>query len=36
MAVTRIGAFRSGPPHVMVRGPDGEPMNLATGGWSHF
>jgi thiamine-monophosphate kinase len=36
MAVTRIGTLRSGPPHVMVRGPDGEPMNLATGGWSHF
>jgi thiamine-monophosphate kinase len=36
MAVTRIGSFRSGPPHVMVRGPDGEPMTLATGGWSHF
>ena len=36
MAVTRIGSFRSGPPHVMVRGTDGEPMALATGGWSHF
>jgi thiamine-monophosphate kinase len=36
IAVTRIGSFRSGPPQVMVRGPDGEPMSLATGGWSHF
>ncbi len=36
MAVTRIGGFRSGPPRVMVRGTDGEPMSLATGGWSHF
>jgi thiamine-monophosphate kinase len=36
MAVTRIGSFRSGPPRVMVRGIDGEPMSLATGGWSHF
>ncbi len=36
MAVTRIGCFRSGPPRVMVRGPDGAPMELAAGGWSHF
>jgi thiamine-monophosphate kinase len=36
IAVTRIGGFRSGPARVMVRGPDGEPMTLATGGWSHF
>ena len=36
MAVTRIGSFRSGPPRVVVRGPDGEPMTIATGGWSHF
>jgi thiamine-monophosphate kinase len=36
MAVTRIGDFRSGPARVMVRGPDGEPMALPTGGWSHF
>ncbi len=36
MPVTRIGSFRSGPPHVMVRGSDREPMALATGGWSHF
>ena len=36
MAVTRIGSFRPGPPRVMVRGADGEPMTLATGGWSHF
>jgi thiamine-monophosphate kinase len=36
MAVTRIGSFRSGAPRVMVRGPDGGAMPLATGGWSHF
>jgi thiamine-monophosphate kinase len=36
IAVTRIGSFRSGPAQVMVRGPDGKPMTLATGGWSHF
>jgi thiamine-monophosphate kinase len=35
-AVTRIGAFRSGPPEVIVRGPDGAPMNFGRGGWSHF
>ena len=34
--VTRIGIFRVGPPEVMVRGPDGTPMSLARGGWSHF
>ncbi len=36
VAVTRIGAFRSGPPEVVVRGADGQPMSLARGGWSHF
>lgn len=36
VAVTRIGAFHSGPPRVMVRGPDGEPLALTKGGWSHF
>jgi thiamine-monophosphate kinase len=36
MAVTRIGTFRSGPPEVMVRGTDGNPMSLERGGWSHF
>ncbi len=36
MAVTRIGRFHPGAPHVMVRGPDGEPMSLAVRGWSHF
>jgi thiamine-monophosphate kinase len=36
IAVTRIGAVRSGPPGVIVRGSDGEPMVLETGGWSHF
>jgi thiamine-monophosphate kinase len=34
--VTRIGSFRAGPPGVMVRGPDGKPLSLAKGGWSHF
>jgi thiamine-monophosphate kinase len=34
--VTRIGEFQSGPAQVVVRGPDGEPMALPTGGWSHF
>jgi len=36
MAVTRIGHFRPGPPRVMVTGPDGKPLALARGGWSHF
>jgi thiamine-monophosphate kinase len=36
MTITRIGAFRSGAPQVKVRGPDGEPMALPAGGWSHF
>lgn len=35
-AVTRIGRFLSGAPRVIVRGADGSPMTLATGGWSHF
>lgn len=34
--VTRIGEFRAGAPEVVVRGPDGAPLPLATGGWSHF
>lgn len=34
--VTRIGHFMSGAPRVIVRGADGSPMTLATGGWSHF
>jgi len=36
IAVTRIGVFRAGPPGVMVRGPDGKPLSLPRGGWSHF
>ena len=36
VTVTRIGALRSGPPEVVVRGTDGEPMSLDRGGWSHF
>jgi len=34
--VTRIGRFNSGPPQVVVRGPDGKRMALDRGGWSHF
>jgi thiamine-monophosphate kinase len=37
LAVTRIGGFfHSGQAQVIVRGPDGEPMMLPAGGWSHF
>jgi thiamine-monophosphate kinase len=36
VAVTRVGHFHSGPPDVMVRQPDGEPLALKAGGWSHF
>lgn len=36
IAVTRIGDFRAGRPEVMVRGPDGAPLALGAGGWSHF
>jgi thiamine-monophosphate kinase len=36
LPVARIGGFCSGPPSVTVRGPDGQPMTLPTGGWSHF
>jgi thiamine-monophosphate kinase len=35
-AVTRIGAFHSGSPKVMVRSANGEPLALTKGGWSHF
>ena len=34
--VTRIGHFRPGPPEVVVRQASGEPLALASGGWSHF
>jgi thiamine-monophosphate kinase len=34
--VTRIGGFHSGPPGVMVRAANGEPLALTKGGWSHF
>ena len=34
--VTRIGAFHSAAPEVMVRGPGGKPLALTKGGWSHF
>jgi thiamine-monophosphate kinase len=36
VAVTRIGQFVAGPPAVRVIGPDGAPLPLARGGWSHF
>jgi thiamine-monophosphate kinase len=36
IAVTRIGGFHIGAPHVMVRGPSGKPLALTKGGWSHF
>jgi thiamine-monophosphate kinase len=34
--VTRVGHFHSGPPEVMVRLANGEPLALKKGGWSHF
>lgn len=34
--VTRIGRFVPGAPEVAVRGPDGAPIALSRGGWSHF
>lgn len=34
--VARIGGFCAGPPEVRVLGPDGAPLPLASGGWSHF
>jgi thiamine-monophosphate kinase len=34
--VTRIGVFSAGPPEVRVLGEGGLPMDLASGGWSHF
>ncbi|MGH7079126.1 MAG: thiamine-phosphate kinase [Acetobacteraceae bacterium] len=33
---TRIGSFVVGPPEVRVRGPDGERMQFAHPGWTHF
>jgi thiamine-monophosphate kinase len=36
VAVTRIGAFHSGPSQVMVRAANGEALALKKGGWSHF
>ncbi|HUN44012.1 MAG TPA: thiamine-phosphate kinase [Acetobacteraceae bacterium] len=36
ISVTRIGAFRAGPPGVTVSTPDGKPLSLPRGGWSHF
>jgi thiamine-monophosphate kinase len=34
--LTRIGRFRAGPPEVTVIGPDGQVMDIRSGGWSHF
>ena len=34
--VTRIGAFIEGSEEVQVEGPDGAPLALPAGGWSHF
>ncbi|SDC28678.1 thiamine-phosphate kinase [Belnapia rosea] len=34
--VTRIGQFTEGPAEVLVQGPEGAPMALPVGGWSHF
>ncbi|TCZ57905.1 thiamine-phosphate kinase [Roseicella aquatilis] len=34
--VRRIGGFVAGTPQVRVLGPDGAPLALASGGWSHF
>ncbi|MDN3566649.1 thiamine-phosphate kinase [Paeniroseomonas aquatica] len=34
--VTRIGEFVEGPEEVLVQGPDGAPLALPAGGWSHF
>ncbi len=34
--LTRVGRFHPGPPGVILRGPDGVAMPLASGGWSHF
>ena len=36
VAVTRIGRFLEGPAAVRVLGPDGAPLALPRGGWSHF
>jgi thiamine-monophosphate kinase len=34
--VTQVGHFHSGPPEVMVRQANGEPLALTREGWSHF
>ncbi len=36
IAVTQVGHFHSGPPEVLVRQADGEPLALTKEGWSHF
>lgn len=36
VAATRIGRFYPGAPEVIVRGPDGAPLPVGRGGWSHF
>jgi thiamine-monophosphate kinase len=34
--VTRVGRFLKGDPRVTVLGPDGVPLAIGEGGWSHF
>ena len=36
VAVSRIGRFAAGAPAVRLTGADGRPMQVASGGWSHF
>jgi len=36
VAVSRIGQFSAGAPDVRLIGADGHPMQVASGGWSHF
>ena len=36
VAVSRIGQFVAGAPSVRLTGADGRPMQVASGGWSHF
>jgi thiamine-monophosphate kinase len=36
IVVTLVGHFHSGPPEVMVRQANGEPLALTREGWSHF
>ncbi len=36
LAVTRVGQFHAGEPHVTVRNKEGNSISLAHTGWSHF